>query len=112
MYSPVVLDVSCLVGKGGQVHLGLAYVRQVGQLSDDVVGHLLHEAQSLDEVPSRREDLAQAVQVLLQPRLHAAQRTGHLNPGRGREVEEVEEEEEGEEEEEEEEEEKGRVENA
>lgn len=63
--SPVVLHVAGLVSDCCKVLSGLADVGHGSELSDDIVSHLLHEANSLGVVLPRRKDLIQPCEVLL-----------------------------------------------
>lgn len=77
--SPVVLHAGCLLGHGGQVHLGFVPVGEAQELLDDVVGHLLHELQRLHVVAASGEDLVQPGQVLVEAAAHAAHGAAHLD---------------------------------
>lgn len=63
--SPVVLIVAGLISDCCKVLSGLADVGQGGELLNDIVSHLLHEAKRPGVVWPRRKDLIQSCQVLL-----------------------------------------------
>ena len=78
LHLPVILHEGCSFSNICQVHFDFADVWQSGQLADDVVYHQLHEAQRLEVVGARGEDLVQPRQVLFESRFHIAHRTCHL----------------------------------
>lgn len=61
-----------MISNGSQVNICFVDIGQSRQLSDDIVDHQLHEAQSLEVVSPRGKDFIQPFQVLFESSFHMA----------------------------------------